>query len=217
MRSNSWRVRLQAGVSLVGLMIGMLLAMITILAALVLYRSMVNVSVDSRIDASQDGQMATAMLVLQLEMQSAGFGFESGVGQHLFPSALGSTQVVYWRYKPVATPICQGFRVQDDNSAGTRQLQLLTAASCDESTALNSLTWTVQNVLAEFRKAAGADWPLIEINRANGDCFPYGMGTLNTHPQVVVAAESAAVRAARDASLSAPSSLFSYTFCLANL
>ncbi len=217
MGSRAFTIRWQSGLSLVGLMIGMLLSMLTLTAALVLYRNMVSVSVDSRLDSSQDGQMASAMLMLQLQVQSAGFGFAAGAGSHLFPSAVGATQVVYWRYKPVATPLCQGFRIQDDNTAGTRQLQLLSAASCDESSALESLTWSVQTVLAEFRKAAGADWPLIEVSRASGNCFPFGMSAQATHPQIVIGAESAAVRAARDASLTAPSSLINYTFCLANI
>lgn len=161
--------------------------------------------------------MASAMLMLQLNLQSAGFGFAAGSGTHLFPSALGATQVVYWRYKPVTTPVCQGFRIQDDDTAGTRQLQLLSAASCDESSGLESLTWSVQTVMAEFPKAAGADWPLVEISRASGSCFPYGMSARATHPQIVIGVENAAVRAARDATLTAPNSLFNYTFCLSNM
>jgi len=62
----------QLGVSLISLMVGLLLSMIGILAGLTLYKNIVQTTVQTRSDAVQDGQIASALLTLQLELQSAG-------------------------------------------------------------------------------------------------------------------------------------------------
>ena len=205
-------------------MIGMLLAMITILASLTLYRTLSQTSVDSRIDAAIDGQMATAMLTLQLEIQAAGFGYESTTPPHVLVEAGANPTYVYWRYKDTtpATPVdtCRGFRIKDIN-ASNRQLQLLKATNCNESSALSSFTWTDQSnvlgVLADIKVKTGQNLPKVGLKLENKSCFPYGMSAVNTYQHLTVTLDNAARRAALDdTTLATPNTPLIYSFCLSN-
>lgn len=212
----------QRGLSLVGLMVGLLLSMIGILAGMMLYQNMVRVSIESRTDAAQDGQLASAMLSLQLELQSAGYGISSDeAGTHLQLVA-GPPQTLYWRYREAATFICRGFRVEDIENNTRRQLQLLAlpAASCNASGVLSGLpNWAVTSVLAEFRAsvAAKASLPAITVNAGVQECFPYGMGEAADHQLVTITADNAARRAAVDEGTAVPNAPIVYNFCLPNL
>lgn len=212
----------QRGLSLVGLMVGLLLSMIGILAGMMLYQNMVRVSIESRTDAAQDGQLASAMLSLQLELQSAGYGIASDeAGTHLQLVA-GPPQTLYWRYREAATFVCRGFRIEDIENNTRRQLQLLAlpAASCNASGVLSSLpNWAVTSVLAEFRAsvAAKASLPAIAVNAGVQECFPYGMGEAADHQLVTITADNAARRAAVDEGTAVPNAPIVYNFCLPNL
>lgn len=212
----------QKGMTLVGLMVGLLLSMISIVAAMMLYQNLVKVSIESRTDAAQDGQLASAMLSLQLELQSAGFGITTDdPGTHIQLVA-GPPQTLYWRYRDGGGYACRGFRIQDIEDSTRRQLQLLTlpAAGCNASGVLSSLpNWTVSSVLAEFRAsaAANAGLPAIGLSLAVQSCFPYGMGEAANHQMVTVTADNAARRAAADASATAPNAPLVYNFCLPNI
>lgn len=213
----------QQGMTLISLMVGLLLSMISILAAFTLYKSLVQVSIESRTDALQDGQLASAMLSLQLEVQSAGYGIASDEpGTHVQLVA-GPPQTLYWRYKEAgATFVCRGFQIQDVENNTRRRLQLLAlpAANCNASGVLSSLpNWAVSTVLAEFRasEAAGASLPAIAITLAAQECFPYGMGEAAEHQMVTITADNAARRAAVDEGTAAPNAPVVHSFCLPNL
>ena len=203
-------------------MVGLLLSMIGILAGMTLYKNLVQVSIESRTDAAQDGQLASAMLSLQLELQSAGYGIASDeAGTHLQLVA-GPPQTLYWRYKEAATFVCRGFRIEDIENNTRRQLQLLMlpAASCNASGVLSSLpNWAVSSVLAEFRAsaAAKASLPAIAVTTGVQECFPYGMGEAADHQLVTITADNAARRAAVDGGSAVPNAPIVYSFCLPNL
>ena len=225
----------ERGMSLISLMIGMLISMIGMLAAIMLYQNMVKVSLKTRVDAAQDGQLASAMLSLQLELQAAGFGIvhADNPGPHwaLLP---GPPQVLYWRYQDVTAnqTICRGFRIQDTTDGKRRQLQLLkptAASSCTLAASLTALPggWSTDPnvppvVLAEFRasdnKAADAGLPVITLSTSATSCFPYGLGQASTYRMITVEADSAARRAAVDAGVAAPTlQPIRYDFCLPNI
>lgn len=211
----------QRGMTLISLMVGLLLSMISILAGMVLYKNLVQVSVESRTDAAQDGQLASAMLSLQLELQSAGYGITSDeAGTHLQLVA-GPPQTLYWRYKEATTFVCRGFRIEDIENNTRRQLQLLSlpAVSCNASGVLGGLpNWAVSSVLAEFRTSAAApSLPAIAITIGLQACFPYGMGEAADHQLVTITADNAARRAAVDEGTAAPNAPIVYNFCLPNL
>ena len=69
--------RKQLGMSLIGLMVGLLISMIVILAMLVMYRMTIRNVFDAGglvPNASQDGQLASGLLSAQAALQGAGFG-----------------------------------------------------------------------------------------------------------------------------------------------
>jgi hypothetical protein len=220
----------QQGMSLVSLMIGILISMIGILAGMMLYQNMVKVSIQARTDAAQDGQLASAMLSLQLELQSAGFGIdlEADAGPH-WALSNADPQTLYWRYQDTSVApsitVCKAFRIQDVEANVRRQLQLLTpetAGSCTLNANLAALAggWKIETVLAEFRAsaAAAAQLPVITLASAVRNCFPYGLGQAASYRMISVSADGAARRAAIDAGDEAPAiAPISYDFCLPNI
>ncbi len=218
----------QSGMSMIGLMVGLLLAMIAILAGMTLYQSIVRSSIQTRTDATQDGQLASALLSLQLELQSAGFGLTAGANPHiqLVGGPGDNPQTFYWRQQIGGVNICKGFRIQTDAGGTSRQLQILQPtipASCNAVVALNSIAWSIANVVAEFRASTAADakLPTIGMGLTNPSCAPYGLGQAAVHPQLTITADNAARRAAltpeSGAVTAAPNDPFVYNFCLANL
>lgn len=222
----------ERGMSLISLMIGILISMIGVLAGIVLYQNMVKVTIQTRTDAAQDGQLASAMLSLQLDLQTAGFGIDKVAkpGPHLVLVA-GPPQTLYWRFQnDINNPdsaVCRGFRIQDEVTAEGefRKLQLLspaTPASCTLDAVLTGLGggWAVDNVLAEFRKsAAGATgFPVITLALGMSNCFPYGLGEAGNYRMVTITADGAVRRAAIDAGVAAPAVAPSiYNFCIPNI
>ncbi len=215
----------QKGVSLISLMVGLLLAMISILAGMVLYKNIVQSSVQARSDALQDGQIASAMLTLQLELQSAGYGIAKDPSKTHVQLVDGKT--LYWRFNDGSSK-CRSFRIEDNEAGTHRKLVLLKLKTgCDETSALTSFSWNEAdkvevNPLAEFRKseATAVDLPVITIDSiAPAPCFPYGMGAKESHPQITITADNAAITAAKkvDATAAGPNAPFRYDFCLSNL
>lgn len=211
----------QKGVSLISLMVGLLLSMIGILAGLTLYKNIVQTTVQTRSDALQDGQIASAMLTLQLELQSAGYGIEKDPTKtHIVRAAAGDA--IYWRQRTGSLQ-CKGFRIHTSVDGNRRQLQLLKLASgtCNETDALATLNWTEDKILAQFQKseATGLNLPQFTMQLINTSCFPFGMGVADTHPMVAITAENAAITAAKtlDATATGPNAPFRYDFCLSNL
>jgi Tfp pilus assembly protein PilW len=221
--------------SLISLMIGMLISMIGVLAGFMLYQNMVKVTLQTRTDAAQDGQLASAMLSLQLELQSAGFGIDQAAnpGPHLVLVA-GPPQVLYWRYLETsatpAAPVCKAFQIKDEEIATgdtRRRLQLLSPtnpANCTLAASLTGLAggWQVATILAEFRKSEDAlavkSFPVISISSAAASCFPYGLGVAGNYRMITISADGAARRAAIDAGQATPAIAPSvYSFCIPNI
>lgn len=229
LRLNSKIFRRSAGMSLVSLMIGMLISMLGVLAGFMLYQNMVKVTLQSRADAAQDGQLASAMLSLQLDLQAAGFGIDlaANPGPHLIVTN-GAPQTIYWRYLETSAtpdvPKCKAFQVIDSNDV--RKLELLepkTAASCTLDAALATLGggWKVSSTLAEFKKAEATQvdsLPEVVITLTTTKCFPYGLGTADNYKTVTISVDGAARRAAIDNGNAAPAIAPSiYSFCIPNI
>lgn len=208
----------QRGMTLISLMVGTVLSMLTILAVLALYKNLIQVSVTASQDAKHDGGLASALLTAQMELSSAGFGLDENASTliHL-PSG---TTAILWRYKALnATQVsCSGLllRPQPGKEADAHTLTLLHKADC--STALNSLSvansdsdlqasWgtapsAITN-LASFAPSINLSFESTETN-----CSNYGIGNGTPHPQITIkASNSASVAALKTA----------YNVCLANI
>ncbi len=74
----------QRGFTLISLMVGTVISMVGILALLFIYKDLVHTSVTALSGAKLDGQIASAQLTMQKELQTAGFGIDQAkAGTHL--------------------------------------------------------------------------------------------------------------------------------------
>jgi hypothetical protein len=178
----------QKGLSLIGLMIGLLISVLCILGSLTLYKNLIQVATESKLDSNHDGQLASAMLVIQLGVQNAGFGIEPDTTT---PSivinnpATGKTQLL-WRFLKDGTIDeyeCRGLHEEEDTTNGVfRVLKVIKVVddTCDESTPLESFTWDTDNpvtVLGRWRvledDAAGVG--LDDYITTNGTMFNFAL------------------------------------------
>ncbi|WP_152540847.1 PilW family protein [Luteimonas huabeiensis] len=106
--------RRQRGQSLIGVMVGLLISLLTIAAMVAIYALMIDVSGNTARSAQRDGQLASALLTAQIEMQRAGFGVPPGEAGAF--AILDDGRLVVWRYSlyPDAGEACAGLRIVDD-------------------------------------------------------------------------------------------------------
>lgn len=110
--------RRQRGQSLISMMVGLVISLTTISAMLVLYKTMIEVSGNASRSALRDGQVSSALLAAQMEMQSAGFGVPSGDALSTKLAIRDAGKELVWRYKTGLTASgfqCSGLRLVDGN------------------------------------------------------------------------------------------------------
>lgn len=180
----------QSGATLIGLMIGMLISIISVLAILTLYKNLVHVSIDATEDASHDGQVATALITAQLELQSAGYGIENADGLHLNASDDGSE--IRWRYYEDSQYQCRAIRetVIDDRS---RSLTLFEGDKfCDATTELSAVEWKPLSTLTKIVRQQAITEQLFTFSVGIGECSPFGVGATSKHLIATMAAVGSA-------------------------
>lgn len=106
----------QAGQSLISMLVGLVISLITIAAMMTLYKTMVEVSANASRSALRDGQVSAALLSAQIELQGAGFGVPAAdsLNSKLYVRDAGKELV--WRYKAELTAagyVCSGLRLVD--------------------------------------------------------------------------------------------------------
>lgn len=181
--------RYQQGFNLISLMVGMTLSLISIMAMLTLYKNLVSNAAIATQDARQDGQVASARLTLQRELQSAGYGMSPVLNTDLVllksstlsTNTLSGQQItlpsnergnaLLWRYEANSGAVCRGIL-----SIGG---SLFTLATNSCSGSLTSRTWTSTpliaasaaglNDLANFSSAVDGAAFSLEYE----DCWPY--------------------------------------------
>lgn len=177
----------QKGLSLIGLMIGLLISVLCILGSLTLYKNLIQVATESKLDSNHDGQLASAMLVIQLGVQNAGFGIEPDATT---PSILinnpeaGKTQLL-WRFLKDGTIDeyeCRGLHEEQDTTNGVfRVLKVIKVVdgTCDESTPLENFTWETDNPLVVLGRWRVLDDGLGLDNyiTTNGTMFNFQLAT----------------------------------------
>ncbi len=128
-------LRQQAGQSLISMMIGLVISLITISAMLVLYKTMIEVSANASRSALRDGQVSAALLAAQMDMQTAGFGVPASdtLGSKLGVREAGKE--VAWRYKAELNDagfVCSGLRLVDNEG-----LYRLAPKACNDVSAIS--------------------------------------------------------------------------------
>lgn len=188
----------QYGVSLIGLMIGLLISMIAVLGGLSLYKNLTQVSVDATLDSKLNGNVTAALLRARLELQEAGFGLPkpaAGEQPHLVVSVAGDQ--ITWRSSGLgATPLitCKQLIEENDatNNSKTLTLKTLTstqaAAACSALSDLSSITSTewalgsserlsdikVLRLDAEYSRTTALTH-LFSFALGTASCSPFGM------------------------------------------
>lgn len=111
MKSPRAARRHQAGITLIGMMVGLVISLLTISAMLAIYKTSIDISVNASRSALRDGQMSAALLAAQIELQQAGYGIAPGEAGVLSVSPDG--QQVLWRYSayPQAGSRCAGLKL----------------------------------------------------------------------------------------------------------
>lgn len=197
------------GFTLIELMIGLVLCTLSILISLTLYSNLVQTSVLSRTDSRQDGQLASAIAAIQLEVQSAGYGVAVPNNTEL---KLVDDHHLNWRFTDANGTQCKGFWIDTDNN-GVLKLQLMkSTAACTTTTDIANKTtanWSEVTQLAQF----GITPPTITMALTNAACTPYGVGTAANHPVLTITAQSSVSRGAAAGAI-APDV---YSFCIANI
>ncbi len=198
----------QQGSTLISLLIGMLISLFCIGGSLTLYKNLVRVAAETQTDATYDGQLALSMLTARLELQNAGFGIPGPGTTHIATQTSASNSSLYWRYKIGNQYFCKGLR--DIAVGSNRELRLIDAStnSCTENVALNTLTYTTSQTLGEFKNFAN---PVVSFAVSARSCWPYGVGKIAPHYQVVISANTAAKQ------FNAAISESTYTYCLPNI
>lgn len=195
---------------MIGLLIGLLISMMSILASLTLYKNLLHVATESKIDTLYDGQLASALSVMQVELQSAGYGIDGANGDdvvRVFTSASGGTDAtlaLLWRYHDGTNFVCRGVLEHtntitdtDGDSRSVRELTLRKVDSgCDETTALTSMTWSDDSLLARWPMIAtlktylSSNNTIFSFTLNSGPCSPFGVTSGEEHLQVSVLSPS---------------------------
>lgn len=198
----------QQGSTLISILIGMLISLLCIGGSLTLYKNLVRVASETQVDSIHDGQIALSMLTARMELQNAGFGIAAAGANHIITQTTSTSVALYWRYKINNQYFCKGIR--DIAVDSNREIQFIDASTsaCNETVALNSLSYTNTQTLGEFRNYTAA---VVSFSVSTQSCWPYGVGKVAQHSQVVITANSAAKQF--NTNLVSPS----FTFCLPNI
>ena len=207
----------EKGFTLISTMIGLLISMGVILTTLTLFKSLVVISIKSKQDAFQDGELSTGFTTLQMMVQSAGFGLDAGTTPHVAvgKTTLSTTQdALLWRYMDGTTLVCKGALELAATDTVTQQpmrvIRSLSASNCSLGAALTSMTWTTTGDLTRFRNI---DTQMSKFTLETKTCSPFGMGTdRSTHYVANLFGTSSSQRAGV-----AGVGSIQYSVCLSNL
>ena len=104
--------RAQTGVTLISTLVGLLLGLFAALSIMSIFKTQAKAVIQHRMSSSLDGQVATALLVTELEMQRAGWGVEAAAGSSCLNAAAGPSGTANTDFVVVA-----GVTADDDFSA----------------------------------------------------------------------------------------------------
>lgn len=188
----------QNGVSLIGLMIGLLVSMIAILGTLSLYKTLTQSSVDATFDSNHNGNASLAISKIASAVQNAGFGLPipgPGAFGHISISADGSQ--VFWRQADAlaaGSPITCSRVTEVLSNGAAEELQALPVGVAGNTTAKLLIVQTINSAAEPLCDAAGdlsaiaaATWNggateivnLSSLNRLNQDFDAVALANIN--------------------------------------
>ena len=210
------RMNNQAGVSLIGLMVGLLISMIGILAIFSSYKTLISSAVQSHSEVNYDGAIDSVLVRAQLEMQSAGYGLPAPAGAGAPAGAahyLVAPTYVAWRTLwPNATGALAThcFKIEDSpfvvalNQAQARQVEYFAvdstnaANNCTATSDLATVVWgNAAANLGVFTPGVVTDLvgkttplpPVFNFAETTVECSPYGVSAApSAHPLITMTA-----------------------------
>lgn len=196
-------MRYQSGVTLVSLLIGLLIAMLCILALLSSYRTIVKTGVESRVAATHDTQLQAGLTTAKMFLTNAGFGLE-GTNNLLIatiPVGTSSISALLWRYHDGMQVICQGLADIESEDHKKRRFVLLegfesdSGSPCNETANLASFKWKIQSTLANLEDYSTDKSNPVQVTftQAVSSCTPFGAGALDEtsqYPLITIAAKT---------------------------
>lgn len=216
-------MKYQSGTTLISLLIGLLIAMLCILALLSSYRTVVKTGVESRIAATHDTQLQAGLTTAQMFLQNAGFGLE-GLNNLLTATIQiesKSVSAVLWRYNNGTNTVCQGLTDVESLDNKKRRFVLLegfesdSGSPCNSTLNLGSFKWKVQSTLANLEDYSTdkSNPKQVNFNQSSSICTPYGAGTADEgsqHPLITISAQTSTQKIAGLATVQVP-------ICLLNI
>lgn len=173
----------QNGQTMISILVGVMISLITIVAILVVYKNAIEISGSASRSSMRDEQMAAALMAAQIDAQQAGFGLLPDANPHSIIN-LTNKQVV-WRYKQHLTDtvsFCSGLLLidpqQDPNAAGFYSLPAKLCTSAD------AVTWSVDERRA-LVPSGGTTTPgsiFYKATHRDGSDEPAEVGALTLQP-----------------------------------
>lgn len=203
------RTRNTYGFTLISMLVGLVIGILSIIAMLVMYRTLIGTARHIKDQATTDGQLATTSIAAQELLQQAGFGVTSAAagtdlillsnaalaGGKLSGTAAGAYgatntgNALIWGYNPTgassavnaASYRCEGLIVTITGSSNdpTTSLQWLSPVNCSNAAQWQSLTWQSQSMASI--KGIGAT---SNLQLTPSTCWPYGQTTAVNSLQV---------------------------------
>ncbi|WP_293935876.1 hypothetical protein [Iodobacter sp.] len=148
----------QAGISLISLMVGVTISLISAVAMLNMYRHSIGISINTKQMSVQDGERSSAMTIAPLLLQDAGFGINNAAvssniialsGASLAGNTLSGTvgganaNALIWRFNTSGTTQCSALI-----SNATQGLLLLGPVNCTNISDWSGPIWTTSRALA---------------------------------------------------------------------
>jgi len=151
------------------MMVGLLISLLTIAAMLVMYKNMIETTANASRSAVRDGQVSSALLGAQMDLQEAGFGIATTETVESRLSLADQGRQVRWRFKPTlgGADNCAGLRIVDTSGGSlARGLYKMPAKSCSSAA---SVSWSD----AELQPIA-ADAAFFQPTLKDGSAFADG-------------------------------------------
>lgn len=173
----------QHGVTLIGMMVGLVISMVVILAMLTVYKTTLRVTGETGWGAATDGQRLAALFAAQTLLQEAGYGITAAafgtdlvvlsgatLGNQLTGTVAGALpangNAIVWGSKTASTYMCNGLYAPASGG-----LIRLPATGCAAATSWNSINWK-QVVLVQDDTADRA--VSIQVTHVSS-CQPFGI------------------------------------------
>jgi len=195
------------GMTLLSLLIGLNIAMLSVLASLQLYTTHWLSTEEMKVSSKHSRQLSSVFVVLEKQLMAAGYGIENAdvndvVVQEVAASlGLSATTSLYWRYFDGAM-VCRGVRETSEllNGQEYRTLTLLTpSANCNDTTNLVDMPWDVNEgvlgnwlVADELQTYITANGNLFDFQINVADCAPFRIVNAVSHLMVTVTAPTSA-------------------------